>query len=274
MLKMRFFITFVFIASFLAISSSSAQRFPSPLAPGEKPRETGYGLFLGIGNNAELGSIRTDACDCEFTGGNKVGYTAGLLYEKAFNNYLMWGVAGILDFRDVSAAFKEWEFIEAKSLFTNYSEEVKVQMRHTADLNLTFLTFYPYLKFTPFDFFYVRLGPGLSYLASSNIKHTKYLVTSSVILSTQEEVSLSIGKNGTSQVIEDNQIPNTNAFQCDIISMIGFNIPFGYGLNLSPGFMFAQPLTSVRSGDSFKTSAWRIFIELRFVTGKNTEEAR
>lgn len=273
MLNSRILIAFAIITICIACNAAIAQKLPSsPLAPGEKPIEKGFGLFMGIGNNAELGSIHTSACNCEFSGGNKFGFTAGILYEHGFNPLLMWGISGIVDLRNVSAAFKEWEMIDAHSLITDYSEKVNVLMRHTADISLTYLTAYPYLKLTPLDFFYLRLGPGISYLASANITHTKYLQTTSVTLTTGEEVTLNIGQNGTSQVIENDKIPATNSIQYEIISMIGFNIPFGTNINLSPGFMFAEPLSNIRTnGDTFRTSAWRVFLELRIFTGKYIE---
>jgi hypothetical protein len=273
MLKMRIIAAFAILTICLAFNAASAQRnTTSPLSPAEKPIEKGFGLFIGIGNNAENGSIHTSACNCDFSGGNGFGFTAGLLFEQAFNSLLMWGIAGMIDLRNISAAFKEWETINAQSIITDFSEPVTVLMRHTADINLTYLTAYPYLKFTPADFIYLRFGPGASLLANANIKHTKYLETSSATLTTGEEVTLSIGKNGTSQVIENDKISSTNSMQFDVISMVGFNIPFGTNLNLSPGFMFTLPLTNIRSnGDSFKVSSWRFFLEFRIIAGKYVE---
>ena len=249
----------------------TAQNIATPLEPEKAPTQRETGFLFGLGPNWQGGKF-TDTCNCpSFKDGTRTGFSLGYLYEQDLSDIFQWGVALIWDSRGLTASFREFELMDATLPTTGQTVSTKVESRQKTVTDFMYATFLPYLKWSPWDFFYIKIGPSASYLFYSHMKHTKELLTTSARLSNGEVVNIRTDKGEITQTIYDDRFPGLNALQFGIEPMIGFNFYIGKNIFLSPGFMYSIPLTNlapngivgIEGTQDFKSNSWRIFIELR-----------
>ncbi len=256
-MKIGLFIVILFV-TFANIKAADPS---NPLEPAENkpPKEAGF--LLGLGLNQQLGSTWSVCPECIFEDGNKFGYSIGLVYEDyLLNNVLKWGAIALYDNLSIYSSFQEREAFEFRQ-----GEFIPVNFRHHSDISISEISVIPFVKYSPVDFYFVRIGPKLSTIFSSNLEHRKEILDKTANLPTGEKVSVHYpGSKSTDTTIFNGKYPDINSFQFDLSLMTGFNFEFGYNFVLSPYFMINIPLTKTSDfGDEFKILDWRIVAEFR-----------
>jgi hypothetical protein len=264
------FIFLVFLLSSISSAILAQEQLSTPLTPESGFKQKEIGLVLGLGSNIQSGIFLTE-CNCSFDNGILTGLTAGLLYEHDFFAPLQYGAALLYNNRSVMASYQEIEKVGITSQTTNLTETHFISFRQKSDASFHYLTLMPYIKWTPADFFFVKIGLSASYLFSSHITQTKELLTKTLTMGNGEIVSASMldaagnPVAGNSLVIEDRQFPQTKSISLSADPMIGFTFPLSANIFLSPVFQFSIPLTDVSGrGDSFRIYAWRVLAEFRW----------
>jgi hypothetical protein len=252
----------------------NAQREATPLTPEESQIQREVGLILGFGQNIEKGSFNTN-CPCKFEKGLKFGFTIGGLYEQEIFEWLRWGGALIYDLKSITASYMEIEEVDALSEITQRTEKVSVSVENQADLGISYLTLIPYFKFLPFDFLYFKIGPGLSYVLSSSVKHTQTALQKTVLLSSGELGTVTFGPGGSlTKTIEDGAYPDVNQLQLSIEPILGLTFPLSKNIYFGGSIQYSIPLTDFSQKDSgFRINSWRILLELRIALTTRTKFA-
>jgi len=225
-----------------------------------------FGGYVGISNNMQNGSFLT-ACDCEFKGGAKTSFAAGLVYEKLTRSRIVFGALLGFDSRSIEARFVETEGVTQRSPATSQEFVVPMTFRNVAEVSISMLSLSPYVKVTFFDFLYLRAGPSIGYIFSSGMKHTKELIDDSVRFPNGEVASVSLtGSDSRSVVLEDGPLPEVNALQ--ISGLVGAGVEFKIGKKffLGPVVQYLVPFTSVsKRGSDFSIGAFQVLVEGRFI---------
>lgn len=255
----------------LGVSINAIAQESTPLTPQPKPLQEDYGLFVGIGNNAQSGDFTTKCDDCKFSGGNHFGWTIGAVYQKEFVYRFAWGACLGYNNRRIKASYNEKTMYSVKSLESNAIEDIPLTFNSTAEASFHEIFAMPFLQWTPFDFVFLRIGPKAAFVFSSNIKNTIKLNENTVKLSNGEIGYIEIldannnkvaGDN--SVVVEDNEFPDVNSLQLSVNPMIGLNLRLEKNVFLSPIFEYSIPLNTISNhGTDFKISYFRALLELR-----------
>lgn len=269
------FLCFLFFASFAYSQQASLS---SPIDPSKYPIQQEIGFMIGPGVDFQSGSFYS-SCPCEFEGGSGFGFTFGPNYERDVFAATKFGAALLFDFSAISASYVEIEDIEARSQTSDYSEVIPISIENTADATFFSVGLMPYLKWEPVNFFFVRGGLRVSYLATSNLKHTQTLLQNTVVLSNKEiGVVKLLDETGNPApdnelVIEDVDFPDINPLQMSLVPAVGFNARLSERLFLSPSVSYSFPLTNLsEQGENFKTSSIRFFLEMRYAFKLRTEK--
>ncbi len=239
-----------------------AQRYSTPISPERDSYQKEIGVFVGLGQNAQLGDMYVDCEDCTFRSGTKFGYTFGLLYEQdLFSNFKI-GASAAYDYKGYQSRYQE---IEALNLDFDVNgqtvtENVNLKFRHTADVDLSFITLSPYIKWEPWTFMFIRAGIGFAFNTSNTIIHIKELNQKTVRLSTGQTREVNIDKSEQ----QNSNIDGFKSFQTFISPALGFTIPFSKTVFFSPIFQYDIPLSIISDkGKDLKISSWRFLFELR-----------
>lgn len=237
-----------------------------PLGPRGKYVYDQLGAFAGVTFNSQGGTFTTN-CNCVFSGGAGTGFTGGLMYEYFSRTTLSWGATLAYDNRGMEARFLEDEGLTQQSPTTGRSYKVPVRFRHIGQTSLSYLTLSPYMKYSFFKKLMVRVGPALSYILDANLRHTKELVSETVVLPGGEEATVRLsGQDGTSVVLEDGDIPELNPLQFSISGAVGIELRPSKKLILMPLLQYIHPLTTISGrGDAFTVRALQLQIEARFI---------
>jgi len=231
------------------------------------------GFLFAFGPNWQGGEF-IDTCNCpSFKDGTKFGFSFGFLYEQDLSSAFQWGAASIFNNLGLIASYKQSELIDAVSPSTGKSEKVTIWFRQEAKTNFWYSSLVPYLKWSPSEYFFVKLGFSASYVFYSHLSHTKELLTTSVRLGNGEPVNVKFTESGsTMETVYDGRFPALNPLQFGIEPMVGLNLFIGKNVFLSPGFWYSLPLTTLSSkGADFKSNSWRIFLELRWAFSMRTK---
>ncbi len=249
---------------------SQEESLSSPIDPSKYPKQKEIGFMIGPGVNFQSGSFFS-SCPCEFEGGSGFGFTFGPNYERDVFTATKIGAAILFDFSSIAASYVEIEDIEARSQTSDYSEVIPISIENTADAAFFSVGILPYFKWEPLHFFFVRGGLHVSYLATSNLKHTQTLLQNTVVLSNKEiGVVKLLDDNGNPApdnelVIEDVDFPELNPLRIGFVPALGFNARVSERLFVSPVVSYEYPLTNVSDqGDNFKINSLRFFLELRY----------
>lgn len=261
---------FTMLAIFI-INELYSQPLSTPLKPGTRPNDELIGLVVGFGSNNQSGKLFVDCRDCIFENGTGVGFKFGLLYEKEFSENLFWGGMLTYDIMNFESTFREKELIDFVVQGTGDIEPIAVTFRHKADVNLSYFSIAPYLKWAPADFFFFRLGIPISFVGSSTIEHTQQALDKSVLLSTGDTAFVEFGKKpDNSIVVESGDIQLISSPQIALLPMFGFNFRLGSRLYFAPYFEYGLSLTDLSTkGEAFKVNSWRFMLEFRYSIAKD-----
>lgn len=224
------------------------------------------GVFGGLSNNIQGGTFNT-ACNCTFEGGGGTALTGGIVYERLTRSRLTFGGMLAIENRSMEARFQEIEGLLQRSPSTGREYNVPVTFRNIGETSLTYLTLTPFLKYDLFDAIMLRVGPAISYIVSSNITHTKQLMSETVTLPGGEVATVRLpGQDGTSVVLENGEVPQLNALQISASAAIGAEIRLSKKVFLSPVIQYLQPFTTVSErGDGFTVRALQLLVEARMI---------
>lgn len=225
------------------------------------------GGYAGLSFNSQSGTIVTN-CNCEFEGGASTGFTVGGVFERLTRSQLTWGVALGYEDRSIEGRFKEIEGVVQRSPASGREYTVPVEFLNVADVRVSYLTAMPFLKYLAFKTMFARVGVSLSYVVTSNLSHTKELVTDTVRFPNGESavVTLPDANGDNSIVLQDGPISDLQAFQCGIVVGGGFEIRASKTMVISPVVQYAIPLTTLSSSTgSFSIRALQALVEVRFI---------
>lgn len=264
---MRLLYIYFIVAILIAVQVDlSAQYIPTPLGPA-KDKVPGYiGFIVGFGQNYQTGEFYVDCPDCIFENAVGTGFTLGASYDRVALPWLKYGIALFYDYSGIKSSFLETELIPFELQNSGLKEDIPVEFRHTANVDFHNLIAMPYVKIEPVDFFFIRLGFGLSYIFSSKIKHDKELLQKVATLSNGATVSIRIpGIDGYKVNIQDSQVSDLNNLQLYLMPAIGFKLNISTTTYLKPYFQFNLPLSDISGyGKDYRINEWRIFLELGF----------
>jgi len=265
---MRLLLFIILVGLNFTAGNLFSQVLSNPISPASQPNPSYLGVTIGFGQNFQSGKMFVDCPGCVFEEGNKFGFTFGIYYEKSIfvEGYL--GIDLLYNTSGLKSSYIENEIVEVKSQEIDFRENVILPFRHTADLDVSTLSFSPYFKILPFDFMFFKLGFGYNLALSSNLKHDKELLKKEVILSngTVTKVKLADTK-GYTATVQDGEYTELEKSFFTINPSIGFNIPFDEQKNIifSPWFMYSIPLSAMsKNGEDFKINGWRILFSLGF----------
>ena len=262
-------ITLAALTLLLLTQSSPAQESEStPLNPGKFHTQRETGLYFGLGQNIQAGSFLTQ-CDCPaFENGLGFGWKAGLFYEQDITPYFQFGAALGISQLGVTASY---QYNKDRVFTTNVggtivNDTVPILFRQKAETQFLNFDLMPYLKWSPSDFFFLRLGVNAAFNFMSNIKHSEEILQTTVKLpSTGEIVEVTFEDGSTVAVVEDGSFPDMVSPQFYIVPAFGFNIQLSKNIFLSPVFDYSLPLSEMSSfGTNFKISSWHIIAELHW----------
>jgi hypothetical protein len=240
------------------------QNLSTPLEPQAPPLKSELGLFIGLGQNVELGSFNTSGCPCEFEGGTGLDFIIGALYEHEIVPAIRYGIAVGYNPKSLTSTFREREMVGFMPKGASDSEYVPIWFRYRTQSNFSYFPVIPYLKWQPSKIMFLKLGLDASFLVSSHLTHTKEVLDNTATLSTGEIVSVSFADGTNTHTLADGKFPSPNSMVWSLEPSLGFNIQLSKKIFLSPVLQFSIPLSTVADyGNGFKFSAWRIIFELR-----------
>lgn len=262
------------------INTADAQIIADPITPSTIPMHEDIGVFAGIGGNIQNGAFYSN-CPCDFIDGRGMSFFFGILYEREVFYKFRIGLDAMYKSDKLSSSYRENELLTAVSSISGKEENVKVSSRHTANFEISYISFQPYLKFYILDPFYIKLSLSASIPLSTNITHTQELLQKTALLSTGEIGNIYMtDKNGN--IIERNiaelqneEYPQVNSFQLGLVPTIGFDIAINKKMRLSPSFQFHIPLNEISpysdppfyslgsDPGGFSITSWYIRLEFR-----------
>lgn len=268
-LSMRHRVLLLFAMAAIGGSNGFAQTNvldSDPLGPRRLLVYDQYGVFGGLSNNQQGGTFLTD-CNCSFGSGARTGLTAGIMFERLTRSRITWGATLAYEDRSIDARYQEVEGVVQRAPSSGREYTVPITFRHTGEVSLSYLTLTPFAKYHLFEWLYLRGGPAISYIMSSNIRHTKELISDSVIFPTGEVASVALpGAGGRSVVLEDHAMPELNSLQISISAAVGTEFRVGKKVFLSPLVQYVFPLTTVTArGDGFSVRALQFLVEARVI---------
>lgn len=270
-MNLLFKILLLFIISQIYTQNLFSQKFASPLEPQEKPLVRHLGLYAGIGPNWQSGEYYVNCTDCIFEGGTGLLWTIGAMYEQEIAEGFRLGImAGYENINQVSS-FQEVEMIDFTIEGTGEIESYAVKFRHEATVDVGYLTFNPFIKWLPTEFFFLRLGLTGAIPMNPHLNHTQELLDKYIILSNGDTATVDFGDGQSKKItLEDGEFPNVNSFQLFIAPALGFEFQLSKTTFLSPVFQFNMPMTDFSSkGDAYRIWSWRFMAELRFALQKD-----
>lgn len=224
-----------------------------------------FGGFAGISANRQVGTFFTD-CNCEFTSGGSAGFMAGAIFERLSRSRLTFGATAGIEFRSIEARFREREGVVQRSA-SGQEYTVPVNFLNTADVSLLYATLNPFVKVTAFESLFFRIGPSVSYVASSSLRHEKELLDAEVTFPNGERATVRLADmEGNSVVLQDGPIQELSAFQLGIHGAVGLEFKIGTSFFVGPLLQLTQPLTSLGArGDGFGIRSMQFLVEGKWI---------
>lgn len=237
---------------------------PSPLGPGIGEIQRELGIFFGLGASWQTGEIFA-SCDCPaFSGGGKSNYSFGLIYQQDIASNFSFGAKTSLWVLSNYASYNQKEPIE----LTSQSGEVflvQILFGQRLNLDISYLTFEPFLAYRPFPFMYLRIGGRTALPLSSKILHTKGLLQKTVRLDNGEVIDLTLKSGNQSIELENGKLQSLVSPYFSLQPELGFNIHLGGNIFASIGFLQGIPLNKTATrGNNFKMYFWQILIDIRY----------
>jgi hypothetical protein len=263
---------FIVILAWLLMQPANyifAQKQSTPLEAQAPPKQMEIGVLAGLGYNYQSGqylpNLYFNQCKyCLFENGDDLGISLGVLFERDFNEYFKWGASFSYVSKSIEASYIKYDTVPIEINVNEY-EDRAIPFRNIADFDIALLSFQPYIKWSPYDFVFVRLGLANSLVTISEVTQNKELLKFKDTLTTGEIVDVSI--KGTDQnivQIDKRTIPGINSLQFSIEPAIGFNFYLGNQLYISPLFNFSIPLTKLSTEQpDFAVNHWRFIVEFK-----------
>jgi hypothetical protein len=226
-----------------------------------------FGGYAGLSLAGQTGTLVTD-CNCEFEGGAGTGYAAGVVFERLTRSRFTWGVALGYENRSFTGKFREIEGVVQRAPSNGVEYSIPVEFTNEADVTLGYITAMPFLKYVAFEFLFARVGAAASYVAVSNVKHVKTLVSDTVRFPNGESATVSFpgSDQGKSVVLQDGAIDGVQPFQFGLSLAAGMEFRASKTLFLGPVIQYIHPITkiSTTTGD-FSVRAVQVLFEVRFI---------
>jgi hypothetical protein len=149
--------------------------------------------------------------------------------------------------------------------------EVPIEFRHILNLEMMSIGLAPNALWRVDNWLDLRFGVFADYIISSNITHTKELLTKTALLPDGEKVKVYIeGYKDNKVVIEDRAIPDLNPLQFGLFPQINFNLPLSESSDLIFGTYMKIPLSKISSiQDNYSHYSWRVFMGVSFDLNKD-----
>jgi hypothetical protein len=196
------------------------------------------------------------------------------MVEHKFRSGLTVGALLGYEGRGISGRFREVEGVVQTSP-SGQSYNVPITFLNEATLSFDLLTFNPYVKTSLFGNLFGRAGLSMGYVVSSDLTHTKSLLTSRVTLPDGELADVVFGENGSGSVtLENGPFKDLSSFQIGGTISAGYEIPLArdrrpWGMDVTavlvPVVQYFIPVTqlSLNTGD-LRVSTFQFMLEFRY----------
>ncbi len=261
MIYRAFAIVVAVIVVFSATSSNAQILSRGDLfGPGAPPPM--IGVELGLGSHQQQGTYQA-ICHCQFEGGSATGFLGGLLFELPLNYEWTIGLGAKFDFKGLNNTTLVGD--TATLLLPQQGDSVArgtVFLQRTGTVRETFLTLAPFVRY---EFYrngpFVQAGPSIGFLLSSNFKHVRELLGSTITLVDNAGNSAKYNNihfaNGTNtEELENHKIDNVKTLRLGLLLTVGYDIPVGDNSVIAPMLTYDLPLTTVR--DNILSKDWKI----------------
>lgn len=267
--KLIIFLVIVFAFSYIL----NSQQFSDPLKP-KVFSEKNLGLAVGIGGNFQRNTLLSEKCNCLFDDGRGLSFVLKAFYEYKISYPIWVGININYYAKNFSALFRKYENLMVHSEILDHSEQVNLEMKHTADINLSYLGLSPTFKLFFFDFLNFTFGLNAQYNIYSNIFHQKEILTQSVTLTTGEKLNPKFEDTNSKIItIEDNSFQNIRKLIFSMNFEIGTSIRlsnlYSLGFSLEYSYML-NPVTN--DENKFYVNSLNFLISFIFTSRQNTSK--
>lgn len=223
--------------------------------------EQSIGGYLGIGPNWQSGTHFVDCEGCEFLDGTATGFTIGGLYQRKFGGNFYWGGKVSLDLMNIKSSYIEREQVEiTNSDLNKKSKFVPIDFRYTAELNLTYLGFAPFLAYNPVGWLSLRGAPKISFPVYSRIVHSKELTSNNITINGVEGQI-----KGGEPDIQESEFPDLTSPLIGADMSLFLNTTPSHNTTLSLGYIHYIPFMTTSSfGEDFAINSWRFVVEFKY----------
>lgn len=219
------------------------------------------GIELGAGQHTQNGTFQA-ICKCEFDNGTGIGFLAGLLFELPVNYEWTFGLGIKFDFKKYASSTNVVDTATISYNNNNNIFDTTLLLQRNGSVKETFLVLAPFIRYElarngPF----VQVGPGISFLLSSNFTQTRTLITSSITLPDGSSISNLRFQNGTrDEQLENGKIINAATTRISALATAGWNITIGDHAVIAPMVTLDFPFTTVRPNSVGSSGAnnWKI----------------
>jgi len=255
----------LFLINLFHTITAHAQQIESPISPYQViVHDWEVGVFLGLGANFNSGEYAAECPDCIFDDVSKFGFTAGIKTDYQLSKAIYIGASLGYEDLSVKGAFRRIESVPLDRV-DGTKIYVPIEFRHSSEFQIGTITLMPNITYRIDRFLDFRLGFFTDFAIINNFKHSKELLTKSVILPDGEKVSVEIPQQKDRTIeLENRTIPNFNNPIFGIYPQINFNIELSGTTDMNLGFIYKFPLNNLTSGQGFKINSWRIIIGFSF----------
>lgn len=222
--------------------------------------------IIALGTNFNSGAYSAECPECKFENLSGFGFTIGPEIEYAIlPNYLYIAMKILYDDQNLSGKFRRIEAVPIK-LADNSQITTPIEFRHKLDLTVQAISISPNIYFRFSDLFDIRLGFYGDYIFSTNVKHTKELLTQSTVLPDGERVIVSLADMpGNTATLEDRAIPGAKSMVFGIAPEINFNLLLSKDWDFVVGTYFKFPFTGISDNQNdFKINMWRFYLGISY----------
>jgi hypothetical protein len=247
------------LAVIAGVRSSYAQILSTGdlFGPGAPPPM--IGVELGLATNTQLGTYQA-ACQCTFDGGSYSGFLGGLLFELPLNYEWTVGMGLKFDFKGLNNS----KIVKDDAALTLSAPDTVVYitgltLQRVGTVRETFFSIDPFVRY---EFYrngpFVQAGPGIGLVMASSFKHTRELLSTTVVDNNGTQYpGVHFPDGTTSETLQDDKkISDINGLQLTIQASVGYNIPVGENSVVAPMLTYSLPITTVRP--DILASGWKI----------------
>lgn len=255
----------LFFFNIFLITKAHSQQIESPISPYQNIiHDWEIGFFLGLGANLNSGEYAAECPDCIFDDVSKFGYTAGIKTDYQLSRTIYVGASLGYEDLSVKGAFRRIESVPLDRV-DGTKIYVPIEFRHSSEFQIGAITLMPNITYRIDRFLDFRLGFFTDFAIINNFKHSKELLTNSVILPDGEKVSVEIPQQKDKTVeLENRTIPDFSNPIFGIFPQVNFNIELSGTTDMNLGFIYKLPLNNIASSQDFKINSWRIIIGFSF----------